>query len=98
MRLATILIGGVTCLAVLLMLSGTSASASTAATPPTTATRAATLAPAGGPASHVRDLAPIALRCAALAGDIDSPSTLTVADYSLPSTAPRQRLSDRDSV
>ena len=85
MRIATLLIGGLASLAVP-MLGHTGASASPA---PGLATRAAALAPAPGLAPSVSGLAMRAVRCATSAGAIESPSTLTVIDYSLPSTEPR---------
>jgi hypothetical protein len=88
MRLATILIGGLALLTALPMLGETRTNAAPAAGP-AAAVRAAALAPAEGLAPRVRDLAMSAVRCAARAGDVESPSTLTVIDYSLPSTEPR---------
>ena len=85
MRIATLLVGGLASLAVP-MLGHTGASASPA---PGVATHAAALAPASGLAPTVIDLAMRAVRCATSAGAIESPPTLTVIDYSLPSTEPR---------
>jgi len=47
------------------------------------------LANAGGLAPEVLQLAVGAVSCAVNAGDIERPHTLTVIDYSLPSTTPR---------
>ena len=91
MRFATILIGALACLTALPMLGDTSvtSAAPARAAAGRTVAMAAALAPAAGLAPEVRDLALGAVRCAARSGDIDLPSTLTVIDYSLPSTEPR---------
>ena len=69
--------------------AGASVLAAPAAAGEGRAARAAVLAPADGLAPHVRDLALGAVRCAARSGEIAEPSTLTVIDYSRPSTEPR---------
>ena len=45
--------------------------------------------PANGPSAAVAEMALQAASCAASAGDVARPSTLTVIDYSRPSTEPR---------
>jgi hypothetical protein len=50
---------------------------------------ASAVVPAGGVAPQVLDLALSAVRCAVRSGAIEAPPTLTLIDYSKPSTQPR---------
>ena len=84
-RFAALLIGSLTSLPLLPALVDHAGAAPAAAS----SAFAAALAPASGLDPRVRDLAMSAVRCAARAGDIEPPSTLTVIDYSLPSIEPR---------
>ena len=61
------------------------------ARPATTAAAAlgAAVRPAGGVAPDVLELALTAVRCAVNSGDLQAPKTLTLIDYSKPSTEPR---------
>ena len=80
------LIGTFAVLAGLSLLGGARVIASPA---PAASRAAAALVPAAGLAPHVLDLAVGAVRCAARSGEIQSPATLTVIDYSQPSIEPR---------
>ena len=80
------LIGTLAVLAGLSLPDGSSVIASPA---PSVSAAAGALVPAAGLAPHVLDLAVGAVRCAARSGEIQSPSTLTVIDYSQPSIEPR---------
>ena len=78
----------------LVCLIGAAPSAVSSASKVTRATRASAVMTVdpdqmGGLAPEVLDLAVGALTCAVNSGDLEPPHTLTVIDYSLPSTAPR---------
>jgi hypothetical protein len=57
--------------------------------PAAAAALGAAVRPAGGVAPDVLDLALMAVRCAVDSGDLAAPKTLTLIDYSKPSTEPR---------